>query len=104
MFELQMELVAVFTVNRALGIDEKAQSAIKLYPNPVNDLLTIELPQISVQGISIADASGRVISERFVSGSQGMYNVSTETLARGSYFLYIKTKDGSRLVKRFVKL
>jgi Secretion system C-terminal sorting domain len=68
----------------------------KIYPNPTNQVLNIEIPE-NTEGVSIEiiNAMGIVMSKTI------QLNVDVSTLPTGIYFVQIKTKDRVG-VKRFV--
>ncbi|NNC86150.1 MAG: T9SS type A sorting domain-containing protein, partial [Bacteroidia bacterium] len=92
---------AITSVETADEIDN-----ILVYPNPVNDLLSVEgLEQLkNVRAIVITDAVGRVVlSEDLVSNDIGnKYSVDVSELARGSYAISL-VSEGKRLSKVFIK-
>lgn len=87
-----------------LGMDETALSHIKLYPNPVNDELTIDF-----------GTSNRQISEVYVYNVQGQQiktlitfknnssKISTKNMAKGMYIMEIFNDAGQKTTRKFVK-
>lgn len=81
-----------FIVNAFVGINELADYAITVYPNPVSDYLVVESKKGNVTGIKLMDASGKVISDLTKSGN--MFTVDVRQLAKGMYRLAITTTNG----------
>jgi subtilisin family serine protease len=52
--------------NEELSVSENNLKHIKAYPNPTNDILTLELSDITPQEIQIIDASGRIVHQLFL--------------------------------------
>ncbi|MES2555793.1 MAG: T9SS type A sorting domain-containing protein [Bacteroidota bacterium] len=82
-----------------LSVDENTQSAISVYPNPVSDLLTIELTGNTT--VTITDPAGKTIAKTTTNGN-GQLDVSD--YASGVYFLSVEAPN-TTIVKtiRFVK-
>jgi len=71
---------------------------IFVYPNPVQNILTIRNEGLIIKGIKIIDLTGRVISE--IESSQTRINVSS--LSNGIYVLEVRTNEGVGF-NRFIK-
>jgi hypothetical protein len=73
-----------------LNVNQFAESQIKVYPNPTNNILVIHLPaDIIAKKINITDLSGKVVYESVV--NEAMINV--ENLAQGLYILQVQSSD-----------
>ncbi|MFW6020107.1 MAG: T9SS type A sorting domain-containing protein [Bacteroidales bacterium] len=84
---------------------KKKNLELKIHPNPVDDILEVELPYILSEYINmqIIDATGNVIieEENLISGSRNSINVSN--LEQGIYF--IKAGNSSKWkTSKFIKL
>lgn len=87
-----------------LGLDESTLSHIKLFPNPVNDELTIDF-----------GTSNRQISEVYVYNVQGQQiktlitfennssKISAKNMAKGMYIMEIFNDAGQKTTRKFVK-
>lgn len=91
----------------SLGIKEWLSEKInfKVYPNPVNDLLNIEIPftEIGKAIVKIFDIEGKLILTKTVSGQVGIekYEFNVSNLNSGMYFISV-TNDKTYATK-FVK-
>lgn len=87
--------------DRALGIGEVSQDCdVRLYPNPVHDMVTIQLPSTPCQ-VSLLDAAGRTVSTQSVSDSYCQF--SLQSLPAGLYLVRVATSAGiatRQLIKR----
>lgn len=85
-----------------LGINKPLLfSDIKLYPNPVNDVVHIEIPQLNDKAsLSLISITGKVISTQTVSGSHTQIPVNG--LAKGVYFVKISTNNAT-VVRKVIK-
>ena len=89
------------TVNVCTGIDENTKLAIKIYPNPANNVLTIEnalLNDTENNTIKILDMLGKVVLTEKINSSKQTLNITS--LNKGIYFIVLD--DGARSFK-FVK-
>jgi hypothetical protein len=83
--------------------EEFAGVSCRIYPNPVNSSLEIQLtgtPRNINRKVVVRDLTGKTVLSGFFKGNQHQLNV--EALHSGIYFLEIQCKD-SKLMKRFVK-
>ncbi len=87
------------TVQDCAGLEEASFGDFELYPNPVNQTLTVNVGELkSIESISVLDLSGRtVLSSSFVSTA-----MDVSSLEGGKYFLMI-THEAGVSVKAFVK-
>lgn len=84
------------------GIDEKSEIEFALYPNPVNNELTITWNGYSDElNFHIYDQAGRLIRTEFVSGIY-THKMNTSELQNGVYWLKVATISGEKTYK-FVK-
>lgn len=86
----------------SVGVNDIApqnKTAIKIYPNPVQNQLFFELDNEEITGITIIDFSGRVVQSIANTTAQ---SVNVSNLVRGIYVLRISTKNGMR-TNRFIK-
>jgi photosystem II stability/assembly factor-like uncharacterized protein len=86
-----------------LGIDDlnNISSMIKLYPNPVQNNLNVRLPQTNGAEISysIYNLSGQIISNDKLDKE----SIDVSQLSPGMYILQLKTNDGKKGTKSFIK-
>ncbi len=88
-----------FSENCELQIPEFLAESVKLYPNPVKDILNFEYPiNTEIKNISIYDISGRLLLKNDTNFKQ--LNISQ--LALGTFILVMETSKG-RVVSKFIK-
>jgi hypothetical protein len=82
---------------------------ISLYPNPVKDVLTVDIKNTSnVQFVTLRvfNAVGQVVktinAPSFNMSPLGQYQINTQDLKSGMYFISVETNDNKSIVK-FVK-
>jgi len=82
---------------KLLGNDEVAN--IKVYPNPVKDELTVEIPFNDAK-VRIINSTGAIVKEVILNGNERNINVSD--LANGLYILSIEDEKGP-ITETFIK-
>ena len=92
----QAEVTSLFT-NNTLSSSDFSQNnlEVKLYPNPVNDLLNIETP-LELQSVEIYN----IQCQKVLSSNQKQINVSD--LAAGMYMVRIQDTDNNIATKKIV--
>lgn len=83
----------------------KLENAVTVFPNPVTDRLTIEIPQSSqAVRLMIMDTQGRVWSEQSMqSGNARQHTVDVSHQSSGVYLLKVVV-DGLAVTKKYVKV
>ena len=85
----------------SLGISENNLLNFEIYPNPVSDVLNIQLPTGTEKAeISVFDYTGRLVSSKIISSNDTAIDV--QKISRGIYMIRVatNTKIG---VQRFIK-
>jgi PKD repeat protein len=97
-----------YTVNivdngSGVGIEENILDAASIYPNPTDNLLNVDLSQVSeeVQSVSILDVTGKVIQTNAVNTSK-LVSFDLSSIASGLYYVRIASASNS-VVKQIVK-
>ncbi len=84
------------------GVTEIKRSILNIYPNPVNDELTIEvLNGIAPKYIEITNSIGVTVIK--FNQTKPNQQVNIKDLTRGIYFVKVVMNDGSLIVKKMVK-
>lgn len=83
-----------------VSVDNYALNEWSLYPNPANDLISIQLPGAASFDIQIIDMAGKVVLHRTGTGNSFQLNVSN--LAQGMYDVRMTSDKASRKA-RFIK-
>ena len=89
------------TVTATAGISENRLLNFSMYPNPVSDLLNIQLPSASNKAeVVIFDYTGRLVKSKIITLNDGGINVNN--LSNGLYLIRVSsnTKVG---VQKFIK-
>ena len=86
-----------------LSIRDEDKDWIRIFPNPVNDVLNISLPE-NINGkatISILDILGKEIQKTSFAAVSEL-SISTTSLASGIYFIKLKL-DAEVYVKKILR-
>ena len=89
------------TLNVTLGITENNLLSFEMYPNPVSDLLNIQLPTGTEKAeVGVFDYTGRLVSSKTISSNDTAIDV--QKISKGIYMIRVatNTKIG---VQRFIK-
>ena len=94
---------AIISINlndNCLGLDENANSTLEIYPNPVNDVLTIA--NLSIEGnatVVVYDAQGKMIISQDVSNHAGNFTIDMSTLEAGMYVVEVNAETSTEKVR-----
>jgi uncharacterized membrane protein (Fun14 family) len=91
----------VMMADSTVGIENPLSSSVKVYPNPVENVLSINLPSnLDNQNLSysVTDMTGRIV----LNGKLAQTQLNVKELNSGIYSLQIQTSNGV-INKRFVK-
>lgn len=82
--------------------DNNSGFTLNYYPNPVKNILTIELDDEMTKGavIQLFDLSGKVIINKIVNGQT--QNLNLENLPSGIY-IFTLTTAGNKIIRRIIK-
>lgn len=89
-----------------VGLEEvQLLNAIKIYPNPVNTVLKLELPvdqRMNELNVQLKDVIGRSISSNLIVNQDGL-TIDTQWLKSGIYFIQLKLGQKERIKKILVQ-
>lgn len=94
----------VNTVVTSLGVGEIDAHNFALYPNPVENNVTIALhANMAVKRISVFNILGQLVKSIIPAFENGVMTVNLDALNSGTYFIQIATADGTSS-KKLIKL
>lgn len=88
------------TVEEAASINENTLTDVQLYPSPIADQLTIELPSAEPASLQMYDLTGKMIVSQDLSSS--LSTVDMHTYDAGMYIIYI-TQNNKIFTQKLVK-
>lgn len=80
--------------NLSAGIEQEQAVEIRLYPNPTNDVATIECNAMEVMEIQVIDALGKVVEQRLLQSGKKQIQLAFEQ--SGIYFIKL-SKDSEQV-------
>lgn len=84
------------------GIEtNEVQQGISIYPNPVNDVLQIEIPSGEINAVEMYDITGALVKS-FTNAGGNKIKINTTELAAGVYFIRVQSGN-EMLVRKFSK-
>lgn len=87
------------------SLEESEISTTKIYPNPTNDILNVTFEKILSEDLKInfIGMDGRILENFDLNGGNDAYQLSTEKLKPGVYFIEM-TQRNQTIRQQFVKL
>lgn len=82
------------------AIDQVEAIKMKVFPNPVQDVLHIEVEQAKDSRVFFFDQSGRLIWEDKL--SLGTIDLNVSSYDAGMYYLLVQTSDGAMLSRKII--
>lgn len=89
-----------------LSVNELNTIALNVYPNPASDVVNISFEASNADyAVSLMDLQGRVVSSQELSNANGtqLISFSTESIAKGSYIVSIKSNGMTTTTNVVVK-
>lgn len=92
-------------IMKPLSVGEAVESGIILYPNPVEEVLNIDLRNYNSQIIEIRlmDMYGREVYHQEMNQTSERYSLNVAEVAKGSYILVLKSESGQSLSSMVIK-
>lgn len=92
----------VFCSSTNVQLSNEKMSNLKIYPNPVNDILNIELPLDNSElfNLQFFDATGRKLMERKITDNT---SINVSNFSAGCYYLKATQENFSCFYKVVVK-
>ena len=89
------------TLSVTLGISENKLLSFEMYPNPVSDVLNIQLPTVTDKAeVGVYDYTGRLVSTKTISSNDSTLDV--QNISKGIYIIRVATNSKIG-VQRFIK-
>jgi len=93
--------MGAYEVDGVLNMATFQKIGAKMYPNPTNGILTLELEEFNNASTKIIDFNGRVLDSKELNGVQTTFDLSY--LTSGMYLLQINSEKGT-VTQKFIKL
>ncbi|MEQ8703157.1 MAG: T9SS type A sorting domain-containing protein, partial [Phaeodactylibacter sp.] len=92
-----------FEVELASGLNDSSTIPWRLFPNPADQKVYVELPAGEPALLRFFDGTGRLALSQKIAGGSGPFAINLEPLTPGIYWVQAITRDGANQeVKRLV--
>ncbi len=80
----------------SIGLDENEQNhySLAVYPNPTTGLITLEIPNSTIEEVYVMDINGKIIFE-----TKGTHKIDLSTCAKGVYFIKVISGNKTSITK-----
>ena len=86
-----------------VGIQENLLSSIKVYPNPAQNKLFIQMEDAFDGSVQLLDLNGRRVYSKDLRMAEGhLFEMELSNYARGTYILSIQNKNGNKNIQRII--
>ena len=70
---------------------------IKIFPNPMQSILTVEMMSQGIKNVKVTDISGRLVHS--LSTNENKVQMDLSFLQSGIYFIGLQNKPGTKFIK-----
>lgn len=88
----------------ATGIHQQDKQVYKIYPNPINDFLTIENSTQNITEIKVVDILGNTVYEVKKVNQESIITIDFSNFAKGVYFVEIENNEQTFISYKLMKL
>ncbi len=93
-----------FVYEECVGVEEREPAEFKVYPNPINDVVMVELSGTEIANIALYDLQGRIVETFHETSLQGTTaTLSLKSVPAGVYLLRVTDTDGREYHQKIVK-
>jgi|GEM_PF-339423 len=86
-----------------LSINDIEAQFVSIYPNPVVDLLTINLADSKDLTLEITDLNGKIVVEKMIIKANSTSTIDTKPWHTGVYIVKMVDKNGAIIIRKIVK-
>jgi aldose sugar dehydrogenase len=95
-------IIVIRPPNSGVGLSENGSNDFTVYPNPVENVFTVDFPAHLVGNeYHLIDMTGRIISSATI--TEQSTRVDASNLEKGMYTVLVTLKNGSRLTTKLIK-
>ena len=95
-------IIVIRPPNSGVGLSENGSNDFTVYPNPVENVFTVDFPAHLVGNVyQLIDMTGRIISSATI--TEQSTRVDASNLEKGMYTVLVTLKNGSRLTTKLIK-
>ena len=91
-------------IDASVSVDESEAFKVKIYPNPVSDILTFDTSQSlkRIKLITIYNIHGKIVKS-IKTTNESLHHISTSNLLSGFYILKITAENGHEKLSKLIK-
>lgn len=94
--------VYAYKITDPTGVENMLNKNVAIYPNPVNDVLTVEIQKVNeVNSIAVYNVTGMLINEHMVTGKRN--KIQMRNLEDGVYLVKVNYHNNSSETFRIIK-
>jgi ribosomal protein L31 len=86
---------------KTAAVSEALNSEFKMYPNPVSDVLNIDVPSSNSNTLEIYAIDGKKVYTKSVNGTNTT-QVDVSKFSKGMYILKLLSTDSEEIVSKFI--
>ena len=91
-----------FIYEECVGVEEREPAEFKVYPNPADEVLYVELDGAGIQSVGLYDLQGRVVGANNYSPLQGIAAINVRNVPAGVYVLRVTDENGREYHRKVV--
>jgi hypothetical protein len=88
-----------YNITPLTGVDAESSNEISIYPNPVNNILNVDISENAV--INIYNMQGELVLTKDINGTSNVINMLN--IEKGLYFYSIITETNEQQLGKFLK-
>jgi hypothetical protein len=101
---INWENICIATANPRIK-QNKERTDIKIYPNPVSDILNVDVGSFEIINMSISDITGRAINKfTKISENDNIVKIDISTFKSGIYFINIELNNEPNKIFKIIKI
>ncbi len=95
-----VEDTVTFIVGAPTSVSEEVESRIRLFPNPVEDKLSLQIPP-SISFVKVINSLGEVVST--IKGNEATSTIDFNSFAAGTYMVVFVDKQSNSVIRKIQK-
>lgn len=92
-----------YRAKKTIGIKNEATASVKVYPNPVSDILSVEYTATEDGKFALFDITGKKITENILKSTSKLHQIDFSNLNSGVYFYTIVSNNKTIATKKLIK-
>ncbi|MDI9342626.1 MAG: T9SS type A sorting domain-containing protein, partial [Sediminibacterium sp.] len=85
-----------------LQLEKSIDNGLVIYPNPANNIISVQFGGSNISDIIISDLSGRLVYVEKL--NESVCKINTKTFTNGYYLIMVRTENGNLYREKLVVL